>query len=625
MKTSAILTACFAAAVLSHPKLHHVVHEKRGADSVTAQVIKRAAADADTRVPVRVALKQQNLHKGMDYLMDVSDPTSKNYGKHYTQDQVVDLFSPTSESIDTVKRWLIKSGVSADQIKSPRSKGWLDFETTVGQLGNMLKTDYHIYENKRTRSEHLGTDSYILPDEVSKHIDFITPGVVPVQVKSRRAVPGQARRIPFTPFPPGFIVNMQDTSQCPTKMTPTCIKALYNITDGVTTVEGNQLGMFESDDEMHKQTDLDMFYRLYAPGIPKGTGPKINLIDWGSRKPDPNKAQGEAALDFDVSVPIIHPQGVELYQTKSNYDGYSHLGFLNQFLDAIDGAYCSSDGGDDPNVDGVTADEACGTFKPANVISVSYGLTEHVWPTSYLKRQCDEFMKLGLQGSSIVFASGDGGVAGGHGADCIGLGDVFNPTSPSSCPYVTTVGATMLPSGSSPGDAESATDRFASGGGFSNIWTSPAYQKAAVSAFFSSHDPGFASYNTSDNVIPSSGGVYNRAGRGFPDISAIGDHGVIVLNGRSGTTGGTSMSAPIVAAMFTRVNEKRLEAGKRPIGFANPALYQNPAMFKDITLGKQSGDGACNNRGFSAVQGWDPVTGLGTPDFPAVMEYFTSL
>ncbi|KHN98389.1 Peptidase S8/S53, subtilisin/kexin/sedolisin [Metarhizium album ARSEF 1941] len=624
---AAIFVSCFVAASLGVPASHHVVHERRDVGAVSGRVVKRAAASADALVPVRIALKQRNLDKGMEYLMDVSDPSSKNYGNHYTQDQVVDLFSPAQDSAEIVKRWLVERGVPDNRITSPRSKGWLDFKTTVSQLEDMLKTTYHFYENKKTGSQHLGADSYSLPSEVSRHVDFVTPGVVPVKVRSPRAMPGHPRKIPFAPYPPGFTVQSQDATDCPTHVTPACIKALYNVTDATTAAEGNQLGMFESDDEMHKQADLDKFYGLYASKVPKGTGPKIDLIDWGERKPDPSQAQGEAALDFDVSIPVIYPQGTELYQTKSNYDGQSHLGFLNQFLDAVDGAYCTSDGGDDPDVDGATPDEACGTFKPANVISLSYGLTENNWPTKYLKRQCDEFMKLGLQGSSIVFASGDGGVAGGHGGECLGnKSDIFNPASPASCPYVTSVGATLLPPGSAPGDAESATERFGSGGGFSNIWTAPDYQKTAVSAFFSSHDPGFPAYNTSDNKIPSAGGgVYNRAGRGFPDVSAVGDYGVIVLNGRPGRTGGTSMSAPIVAAILTRVNEVRLAAGKKPVGFANPALYRNPAMFKDVTRGGQSGDAACNGKGFSTVEGWDPVTGLGTPDFPAWIEYFSGL
>jgi tripeptidyl-peptidase-1 len=93
------------------------------------------------------------------------------------------------------------------------------------------------------------------------------------------------------------------------------------------------------------------------------------------------------------------------------------------------------------------------------------------------------------------------------------------------------------------------------------------------------------------------------------------------------------MSAPLFAAILTRINEERIAAGKSTIGFANPALYANPAMFNDITIGNQAkggpnGDGAasaCGNTGFSAVTGWDPVTGLGTPNYPALLEYFLSL
>lgn len=39
----------------------------------------------------------------------------------------------------------------------------------------------------------------------------------------------------------------------------------------------------------------------------------------------------------------------------------------------------------------------------------------------------------------------------------------------------------------------------------------------------------------------------------------------------------------------------------------------------DITSGFNPG---CNTKGFEAVQGWDPVTGLGTPNYPKMLEYF---
>ncbi|CEJ83904.1 hypothetical protein VHEMI03295 [[Torrubiella] hemipterigena] len=615
MKVTAIFLSAFVAAALGVPT-GYVLHEKR--DYVPT---KRGALAGDETVPVSIALKQTNLDKGMDLLMDVSDPDSANYGNHYTQDQIQAMFAPPEESAQAVKRWLVDAGIPADSISSPKSQGWLHFRTTVSKLEDLLKTKYNVYEFQ-PGSEHFGAEEYHLPANVADHVDFIQPAVAMTRIK-RGSTEGKT---------PNMIAYMEAASKtlatggCDTSITPDCIKKMYGIPAGTSKLAGNELGMFESDGEKHTQADLDQFYASFATNIPKGFGPKENFIDFNGNNPDGSEAGGEAALDFQVSLPVVYPQGSILYQSHSNFDGNQRLGFLNQFLDAVDGSYCTSGGGDDPTVDGKTANEACGTFKPANVISFSYGLTEAAWPTSYLKRQCDEFMKLGLQGTSLVFASGDGGVAGGHGGDCDGTnGDIFNPAAPGSCPYVTSVGSTELRTGAQPGDPESATSRFSGGGGFSNIWTTPDYQSSAVSSYFANHNPGFTSYNTSDNKIPTNSGIYNRAGRGFPDVAAVGDNGLIVFQGRQVHIGGTSMSCPIFAAILNRINEERLKAGKKVIGFANPALYKNPAMFNDVTLGAHSGSGTCNGKGFKAVAGWDPITGLGTPRYADMVKYFTSL
>lgn len=123
----------------------------------------------------------------------------------------------------------------------------------------------------------------------------------------------------------------------------------------------------------------------------------------------------------------------------------------------------------------------------------------------------NRFLKLGLQGISILFASGDDGVAGPPGDDstngCLGNGTIFSPAFPnsyvffscnilatttsnfSSCPWVTNVGATKLYPGKTIADGESAvvdpaghpySVAFSSGGGFSNIYTIPDYQAEAV-------------------------------------------------------------------------------------------------------------------------------------------------
>lgn len=242
-------------------------------------------------------------------------------------------------------------------------------------------------------------------------------------------------------------------------------------------------------------------------------------------------------------------------------------------------------------------------------------------------------MKLGLQGVSVILASGDSGVAArgtdaGNADGCLGpAGTVFNPDFPASCPYITAVGATVL-TGDATKDAEVAVTRFPSGGGFSNIYPRPSYQDSTLNSYFASHDPGYKYYNTSGTNNPSTAItqngalIYNRGGRGYPDVSAIGDNVVIINNALPVTIGGTSAAAPVFAAILNRINEERIAVGKKTVGFVNPTLYANPSNFNDITVGNNSG---CNTPGFYAVKGWDPVTGLGTPNYPALLKTFMAL
>lgn len=121
----------------------------------------------------------------------------------------------------------------------------------------------------------------------------------------------------------------------------------------------------------------------FAQSIPQGTGPKLRAID-GATAPDTVlKAGAESDLDFQVSYPLIYPQGTVLFQTDDPvYEAdYEYEGFLNNFLDALDGSYCSTvDPLDPPYPDPSNATGAykgalqCGVYKPVstyNQISVS--------------------------------------------------------------------------------------------------------------------------------------------------------------------------------------------------------------------------------------------------------------
>ena len=171
--------------------------------------------------------------------------------------------------------------------------------------------------------------------------------------------------------------------------------------------------------------------------------------------------------------------------------------------------------------------------------------------------------------------------------------------------------------------AGSSKGMFTSGGGFSLYHSAPQYQQVALDTYFNKHNPGYPTfYFTGNTSIGAGSGRYNRNGRGYPDVAANGVNLLNIDNGCAVQQFGTSAAAPIVASMITLINNERLNAGKRSVGFINPILYKHPSVFNDIVSGHNAG---CGTKGFAAVPGWDPVTGLGTINFPKLLEVFMAL
>ena len=74
---------------------------------------------------------------------------------------------------------------------------------------------------------------------------------------------------------------------------------------------------------------------------------------------------------------------------------------------------------------------------------------------------------------------------------------------------------------------------------------------------------------------------------------------------------------------MTLLNARRLKEGKSTLGFINPLLYANPDAFTDITIGDSScseQEFCCPKAYYSAQTGWDPVSGLGTPNYVRLAE-----
>ncbi|KZO99718.1 subtilisin-like protein [Calocera viscosa TUFC12733] len=628
-------------ALPSRPAAAKRTHERRSV--LPHQWEEHADPHPDMRVPLRIALSQSNLDIAYDELLRVSDPESPDFASHWTAKQVAEFFAPSKDTLDTVVSWLEQEGIDPSRVKQTQSLGWLEVSNlTVTEAETLLDTKYKIYKHA-SGAPHLGCGSYSVPEHVSKHIDFITPTVhfdsrvnSPRQEKRKKrdVEPGIAKTIgqPWVGTTPkeGATVSaasiITELEECGSQITPICLQALYKMPFDVQfATSKNSYGIVEYTPQSYLPTDLDMFFEQFLPQA-SGKRPTMDSIDGGNIQTEYEGFgyNGESDLDLQYAMSLVWPLTPTLYQAGDMVEGAS----FNNFLDAIDGTYCTYDGGDDPTQDGVYPDpygggyegpETCGGYAATNVISTSYAYNEADLTPFYETRQCNEYLKLGLQGVSILYSSGDYGVAGNDG-ECLNAdgtysydGIRFNPSFPGTCPYMTSVGATQVKPNGTVFEAEEASETVIySGGGFSNVFAMPSYQSSAVKYYFENYLPPYTSaqYNNSQTT------------RGFPDVSANGANYVVAIDGEFELVYGTSCSSPTFGSVITLVNDARLAVGKNPVGFLNPTLYANPWMFNDITVGGNQG---CGTAGFTSVPGWDPVTGLGTPDYTLLVAKYLTL
>ena len=285
--------------------------------------------------------------------------------------------------------------------------------------------------------------------------------------------------------------------------------------------------------------------------------------------------------------------------------------------------------------------------KVPNVLSISWGWSEffqcqpglgtcpNITSSQYVHRTNLEYVKMGLRGVTVMAASGDAGAPGRTNEACVEANGV-SPIFPGSSPYITSVGATyVVPSqpadlnvwasplcrqfGCVNGTRELPTNfnvtGWTTGGGFAAFGeTRPAWQNVAVEGYLSS------GAKMASN--------FSRHGRGYPDVAVVGHNCPVVLGGALNAVDGTSCASPVFAAMVALLNDHQLSVGKPALGFLNPVLYKmwadDPTIFTDIT----EGNNWCTEMqcctpalGFEATKGWDPASGLGTPNFGRMVEW----
>lgn len=310
----------------------------------------------------------------------------------------------------------------------------------------------------------------------------------------------------------------------------------------------------------YESADLTAFFKNLGIKDPKVSAVSV---DGAKNSPtgNPNGPDGEVELDIEVAGAAAPGAKIAAYFAPNTDQG---------FIDAVTAAVHDS------------------KRKPS-IISISWGGPENSWTEQSRNALNSAFEDASTMGISVLAASGDDGASDGS-ADGKTTVDF-----PSASPYVTGCGGTKLSiSGSSIGSEEVwnelASNEGATGGGVSEDFALPSYQKAAK--------------------IPKAPNGF--VGRGVPDVAGNADPATgynVTVAGEQTVIGGTSAVAPLWAALLARINQSL----GRNVGFLNPLVYSRKAesSFQDITSG--------SNGGYSAGRGWDACTGLGSPNGTALL------
>jgi subtilase family serine protease len=318
---------------------------------------------------------------------------------------------------------------------------------------------------------------------------------------------------------------------------------------------------------------------LYPSGQPTFDPTNADEVDWS----------GEIALDVESAHAIAPAAKIDLVISKSDQDA-----------------------------DILSALKYVVRHRLGSVLSQSFGEAESCEASNIETADHLLFAAAAAEGVSVFASSGDNGAAQ---PSCDGSTLIKSVGLPAADPLVTSVGATSLTAAQPTGAYESETawnDAYgSSGGGYSTIFRTPDYQ---------------AEFTRGVGHGRSSRGAGKGFGRGVPDVSYSGDvnNGLLIAWSQGDPTlvgnvylfGGTSAGSPQWAAITALADQ----AAHHPLGFLNDTLYaigNSPLysyVFHDVTTGNNTVSFVDAKNvtetitGYPAAKGWDPVTGLGTPD-----------
>jgi tripeptidyl-peptidase-1 len=188
--------------------------------------------------------------------MDISSPSSPQYGQHLKRSQLKDLVKPRAESSDAVLSWLQASGIEARDIANDGE--WISFRAPVKRAEEMMGAKFSTYQSKTRRNvKKVRALSYSVPKEIRSHIDMIHPITRFGQLQPERS----------QVFSEGSAIKTAAVNAtCNTTVTPSCLADLYKFADyKVDASAPVSIGVNGFLEQYARYSDFEKFKATYAP------------------------------------------------------------------------------------------------------------------------------------------------------------------------------------------------------------------------------------------------------------------------------------------------------------------------------------------------------------------------
>ncbi|HEX4224978.1 MAG TPA: protease pro-enzyme activation domain-containing protein, partial [Pseudonocardiaceae bacterium] len=570
---------------------------------------------------------QANVAGATAYANSVSDPHNANFHHYLSPDAYSAKFGPSTASTNAVESWLNQQGFT--NVTADAQRNYVRATAPVSTIQNALRVQMKTYKFAGQAAQVTSNDRDVtLPASIAGDVSGIsglnnlqpTTGHTPVPTPAQIAAEADNCSAYYGQHTQTGLPALNGNTSFPTHVcgyTATQLRGAYGMTNA-NTGKGVTVAYVEDG------TPYKMFQTLTtwaaANGMPAPRSANYQELAIGNGDACGNPFDGEEQLDIEAG----YAMAPDAHQLLIGGDSCAQQGEGIQALLDADLAVVNGNGG----------------HPLASIASNSWGLTggEASLPAEYLNLAHSILLRAAAEGVGMYFCSQD--------APSVAV--------PSDDPFAIAVGGTSLAINANNQrtfetgwsndvqEVDTATNgyddlgiqRWAAGGGASQLWAQPAYQKGIVPASLSTPAAG-------DKTVPA---------RAVPDIAAVADLTTGITQsdtepGQNGapdvfTTfvdGGTSLATPLVAGMVADAEQGQAT----PFGFSDPLIYSlagssalndvkpvtasTPAQYQGVYCADQACIGVPSSvwtfdgqsKDYTdqvTAAGYDTMTGLGSPN-----------